>query len=94
MIKIKPRKKQVLVKPDDEKSRVSDSGIITPDDVEQESKAMGTVIEVGEGIDDIKKDDRVIYGAFAGEQISLKESDEEVDYVLLFDDDVLALIEE
>lgn len=94
MIKIKPRKKQVLVKPDEKQSHESEFGIITPDNVEQEGKAIGTVIAVGEGIDDIKPGERVIYGAFAGEPISLKESNEEIDYILLFDEDVLALIEE
>lgn len=91
---IKPRGKQVLVKPDDEKSRTSEYGIITPDNEEQETKAFGTVVAVGPEITDIKNDDRVIYAAFGGEQISFQDSDKDVDFVLLFEEDVLAFIEE
>lgn len=91
--KIKPRGKQVLVQPDPEESRESKYGIITPSNVEQERKAIGTVLAVGPEIKDVKRGDRVIYGAFAGEKIKLSESAKEVDYVLLFDEDVLAFIE-
>ena len=89
-----PRGKQVLVKPNDAESRVSEHGIISPDNEEQETKAIGTVIAVGPEIKDIKEGNKVIYGAFAGEQISFKESTEEVDFVLLFDEDVLAFIKD
>lgn len=92
--KITPRGKQILVKQEDEKSRVSEHGLSTPDSVEQERKAIGEVVAVGPEIKDVKKGDRVIYGAFAGEKIKLQESTKEVDYVLLFDEDVLAFIEE
>ena len=91
-IKIIPRGKQVLVQPDGEESRTTDGGLVIPDEVEREKKSIGTVIEVGKGISDIKKGDRVLYGIFAGERISFKESAKEVDYVLLQDDDVLAFI--
>jgi chaperonin GroES len=92
--KIYPRGKQILVKPDGEVSRESEFGIITPDSVEQEERAIGTVLAVGQEIKDVKKDQRVIYGAYAGEKISLKETNKEVDYILLFDEDVLAIIED
>ena len=92
--KITPRGKQILVQPDGEGSRESEYGIVTPDNVDQETKAIGTVIAVGPEITDVKEGQRVIYGAFAGEQISFQESTKEVDFVLLFDEDVLAFIEE
>ena len=91
-IRILPRGKQVLVQPDSEESRTTDSGLVIPDEVEREKKSIGTVIEVGPGIKDVKKGDRVLYGIFAGERISLKESTKEVDYVLLQDEDVLAFV--
>jgi co-chaperonin GroES (HSP10) len=50
------------------------------------------VIAVGKGIDDIKVGDKIIYGMFAGEKIKINEDDKEVEYVLLFDDDVLAFL--
>lgn len=92
--KITPRGKQILVKQDDEKARISEHGLATPSSVEQERKAIGIVVSVGPDIKDVKKGDRVIFGAFAGEKIKLQESTKEVDYVLLFDEDVLAFIEE
>lgn len=92
--KITPRGKQILVQPDGETARESEYGIVMPDSVEQETKAFGTVIAVGPEITDVEVGKRVIYGAFAGEQISLQESDKEVDFVLLFDEDVLAFIED
>ena len=92
-LKIRPRGKQILVKQEDEKSRISELGLSLPDSVEQERKAIGEVVAVGPEIKDVKKGDRVIYGAFAGEKIKLQESTKEVDYVLLFDEDVLAFIE-
>ena len=92
--KINPRGKQILVRQEDEKSRISEHGLSMPDSVEQERKAIGEVVAVGPEIKDVKKGDKVIYGAFAGEQIKLQQSTKEVDYVLLFDEDVLAFIEE
>lgn len=91
-IKIIPRAKQVLVLPDIEQSHESEHGIITPTNVEQEQKAIGIVIAVGNEIKDIKKGDKVIFGAFAGEKIKLQESSKQVEYVLLFDEDILAFI--
>ena len=94
MKKIYPRSKQILVKPDSEESRESESGILTPDNVEQEKKSIGTVVEVGSEIKDISKKDRVIFGTFAGDRIKFKENLKEVEYVILHDEDVLARIVE
>lgn len=90
--KITPRGKQVLVRPDEEESRTLASGLVVPSNVEQEQRAIGTVLAVGSEIKDIKVGDRIIYGAYAGEKIRLRESGKEVDYVLLFDEDVLAFL--
>lgn len=92
--KIIPRGKLMLVKPDGEESRESEFGIVTPSNVEQEQKAIGTVIDVGSEIKDVKKGDRVVYGAYAGERLKFKESMKEVDFVLLFDEDVLAIVKD
>ncbi len=93
-IKIIPRAKQVLVLPDPEESRELASGLLRPDNEEQERKAIGTVLAVGPGIDDIKVGSRVLYGAFAGEGVKLKESNKDIDYKLLHDDDILAFIKD
>lgn len=93
-MKIKPRKNQILVQPDGEPSRQTEHGLIMPSNVEQEQKAIGTVVAVGPEIKDVKKGDRVLYGAFAGESIAFSRDPKKVDYKLLFDEDVLAFIED
>lgn len=89
---IKPRKLQILVKPDDKVSNVLDYGIVVPENEEQEQKAIGKVIAIGDGISDIAVDDTVIYGVFAGEELSFKNDGDEVEFILLHDDDVLATV--
>jgi len=90
-----PRTKQILVLPDAEEPRENHAGILTPNNVEQEQKAIGTVEAVGAGIEDVKVGDKVIYGMYAGEDLSLTdEIGKETKYKILFDEDVLALIVE
>lgn len=90
--KIIPRGKNILVKPDPEQARTSEHGISLPTNVEQDKKAIGIVIAIGPEIQDVKVGDKVIYGVFSGENIKFQESEEEVDYVLLLDEWVLAII--
>ena len=92
--KILPRGKRILVRRDEKESKVSDYGIALPENTESEQKAFGTVVEVGDGISDVKKGDRVIYGAYAGEQIELQEKGKKVEYRLLDDEDVIAHVKE
>ena len=92
MTKILPRGKNILVKPDPEKSRISEHGITMPTNVEQDKKAIGTVMAVGPEIKDVKKGDKVIYGVYSGELIKIEEKGKEVDYVLLLDEWVLAFL--
>lgn len=91
-MKIIPRKNQVLVKPDPKESRISKHGLIIPSNVEQEQRAIGLVIATGPEIKDIKKGDKVIYGVYAGDRIKINENDKEVEYIILFDEDILAFI--
>lgn len=93
-MKIIPRKNQILVKPDPVGSRKSEYGIVMPSNIEQEQKAIGVVQAVGPQVKDLKKGDRVIYGAYAGEQIKIQEGSKEVDYKILFDEDVLAFLKD
>lgn len=67
-----PLGKQILLKPDPEEGRMSESGLYKPDTVEQEQKAIGTVVAIGPDVKkNIKVGDRVIYGVFAGDSINL-----------------------
>ena len=92
--KIIPRGKRMLVRRDAAESKVSTYGIALPENTESEQKAFGTVVEVGKGIEDVKKGDRVIYGAYAGEQIELEEKGKKVEYRLLDDEDVIAHVKD
>ncbi len=53
---------------------------------------VGTVQSVGSKVTDIKVDDKIIYGAFAGETIKRREYSKEVEYKLLLDEDVIAFL--
>ena len=90
-VKITPRKKWICVKPDPEESRITDSGLVKPDNVEQERKSIGTVVSVGSEVVDLKKGDKVLYGAFAGERLEFEK--EKLEFYLLHDDDIVAVIE-
>ena len=89
-MKIYPRKNQILVKPEEEGSRVSKHGLITPSNIEQEQRAVGEILEVGVGIDDLHVGDTVVYGAYAGEKINMENNK----FLLLHDEDVLATLKE
>ena len=93
--KITPRGKWIYVQQDAEEARVSDSGLYTPDNIEQEKKAFGQVLAVGDKIKDIKVGQRVVYGLYAGETLKFKDDNsKDVDFKLLHDDDVIAFIED
>ena len=89
---ITPLKKWILVKPDEE-SKISKYDLITPDNVEKEQKAIGEILRVGGEVESpLVEGVKIIYGAYAGEKIELKEEKEE--YVLIHEDDVLSIVTE
>lgn len=94
-MKIQPRGKYVLVERDKAGGRVSANGIVSAAASEQEEKAYGTVISFGPEVTDLKKGDRVVYGAYSGEEIELEEKGgKKVKYRLLEDEFVIAFIKE
>ncbi len=69
------------------------SGIVLPDTVDKEKKAEGKILAIGDG-DKITKlglkvGDKVIFGKYAGEEVKV----DKVEYKILSDEDVLAVIE-
>ena len=68
------------------------SGIILPDTVDKEKKAEGKIIAIGEGekikVLGLKIGDKVIFGKYAGEEVTV----DKIDYKILTDEDVLAVI--
>lgn len=95
---IQPLGKYFLVKPDTSKDKANESGIIIPDQVEQDQKAIATVIEVPQNNENplISRGKRVIYGIYAGDKVNMQgpgDSKKEP-YLLLHIEDILAIITE
>ena len=92
--KIIPRGAWVLVKPEGKPSQESEFGIISPDSVEKEQRAIGIVLEMGPDVEGLKIKDRVLFGKFAGEQIKMFDTGkkDDVDYILLPAEEILATL--
>ena len=93
---LKPIHDRILVKPLNPES-VTKSGIVIPDNA-QEKPGKGTVVKTGRGrvLDngtvvalEVKENDVVLYGKFAGQQIKIDNEE----YVVLKEEDVLCVIE-
>lgn len=87
---MKPINDRVVVKaaPAEEKTA---GGIIIPDTV-KEKPQKGEIVAVGPGKDDVKmtvkKGDTVLYGKYAGQEISYKGEE----YLIMREDDILVVI--
>ena len=93
MKKIIPRGSWVLVKPADKESHETDQGLILPENEEKEQKARGIVVSTGSDVSGLAKGNEIIYGAYAGENIKMKEDGKEVEYKILLDEDIIAFLE-
>jgi len=88
---LKPLGNRVVVEPSTEEQTTA-SGIVLPDTIDKEKKAEGKLIAIGDG-EKIKAlglsvGDRVLFGKYAGEEVTV----DKVDYKILTDEDVLAVI--
>ncbi len=90
--KIIPRGKWVLVRPLVEETKETEYGLILPATEKAEQKAQGKVEAVGEEVKGIKVGNRVVYGAYAGENLKTREDGIEVELKLLLDEDVIAFL--
>ncbi|MDD2807390.1 MAG: co-chaperone GroES [Patescibacteria group bacterium] len=90
-MKLKPLGNRIVVEPLTE-AETTKSGIILPETVDKEKKAEGKVVAIGDGAKIItrglKEGDTVLFGKYAGEEVKLGE----VEYKILSDDDVLAVV--
>ena len=73
--KIFPLGYQVLIKPVDEESRVSDNGIVTPDSTEEEKKSFGEVLKIGDKVKKVKVGEHVMYGTYSGDRFELNKEE-------------------
>ncbi len=91
-MKLRPLGDRIVVTPLAE-AETTKSGIILPDTVDKEKKAEGRVVAIGEGSKigtlNLKVGDRVLFGKYAGEEVKV----DEVEYKILSDEDVLAVVE-
>ena len=96
--KIKPLADRILVKPVEEEEKTK-GGIVLPDTVSKEKPQIGEVLAVGPGRtnDDgktfplqFKKGDKVIYAKYSGTDIK---GDDDEDYLILNEKDILAILE-
>ncbi len=95
-MKIRPLQDRILVKRIEEEETTA-GGIIIPD-AAKEKPQEGKVIAVGKGVIrddgklqklDVKKGDRVLFGKFAGTEVSL----EDEEHLIIREDDVLGIVE-
>ena len=88
---LKPLGDRVVVEPMSEEETTA-SGIILPDTVDKEKKAEGKIVAIGDGEKikalGLKVGDKVIFGKYAGEEVTV----DKIDYKILTDEDVLAVI--
>ena len=89
-VSIQPLHDRVIVKPAAAEQK-SSGGIIIPDTA-KEKPQRGTVLAAGPGKPDepvtVKKGDTVLYGKYSGTEISI----EGVDYLIMRESDILAII--
>ncbi|NPA49031.1 MAG: co-chaperone GroES [Thermodesulfobacteria bacterium] len=95
-MKVKPLHDRILVQRIEEEERTK-SGIIIPDTA-KEKPIMGKVIAVGDGriLENgqkmpltVKEGDRILFGKYAGTEVNI----EGEEYLIMREDDVLAIIE-
>ena len=95
-MKIKPLNDRVLVLRIEEEEKTS-GGIIIPDTAKEKPQE-GRVVAAGPGrldengkrmLLDVKKDDRVLFGKYAGTEISI----DGVEHIIMKEDDILGIME-
>ena len=78
---------RVLVKVQEAETKTA-SGIIIPDNASKEKPTIATVVAVSSEVEDIKVDDKVMYGKYSGTEISI----ENEDYLVLETSDILGIV--
>lgn len=89
-LNIKPLADRVVIEPLEAETQTA-SGLFIPDSA-QEKQQKGKVVAVGSGKKDhdmtVKKGDTVLYGKYAGTELKM----EGKDYVIMREDDILAIV--
>ena len=82
-------KNRVLVKRA-EPPKTTSGGLVIPDNM-RETPDYGLVIEVGAGVEDWKKDDKVLFPRWSGFAITIP-GDESADYLIVLESEVWAAL--
>src|SRR4028118_1742363 len=94
--RIRPLADRVVIKAQEREEKTK-GGLFLPDTASKEKPQEGTVMAVGEGrLDDsgkrvpvsVKSGDRVLFAKYAGTDVKL----DEVDYLILAEKDILAIV--
>jgi len=86
---IKPLGERIVVKPDKQEEK-TEGGIYLPETASKEKPQRGEVIAVGPDFKGVKKGDIVIFAKYGGTEVKLDGEE----YLVLGEDDVLAVLEE
>jgi chaperonin GroES len=91
-MKLKPLGDRVVVLPTPQEE-VTKSGIILPDTADKEKKAEGKIIAIGNGEKilklGLKEGQKVVYSQYGGSEVKMGD----VEYKVLSEDDLLAIVE-
>jgi chaperonin GroES len=96
-LKVRPLGDRLIVKPMEAEEKTK-GGIILPDSAKEKPQE-GKIVAVGKGkLDEngkpmpmeVKEGDKVLYGKYGGTEITINETE----YIILREEDVLAIVEE
>lgn len=82
---IKPTYGRILI----EEILEEKKGIIIPDSAKEKKSGKGKVVEVGEGVEDIKKGDLVLFADYQPDRIKVDDKE----YLFAKEDDIMATYE-
>jgi chaperonin GroES len=87
-MKIRPLGERVVVKPEKQEEKTK-GGLYLPETATKDKPQRGKVIAVGPDFEGVKKGDTVLFAKYGGTEIKIDDDE----YLVLGEDDVLAVIE-
>ena len=87
-MKIRPLGERVVVKPEKQEEKTK-GGLYLPDTATKDKPQRGEVVAVGPDFEGVKKGDVVLFAKYGGTEVKIDDDE----YLVLGEDDVLAVIE-
>ena len=88
---IMPLRNSIFVLPDKIVDKTNSGIILT--DFTKKRPTSGTIIAIGNKIEDFKIGDRIIYGEFSGAKHTINYNNEDTEIFIMTPDDILALLQ-